>query len=64
MRGLGQVTRILSLTGQVKTLTGKQVEWGPKILNIPKILGVVVVATINGEALVEFSIFVNITTIV
>ena len=36
----------------------------PEILNIPKILGVVVVATTIGELLVESSISINIPTIV
>ena len=46
-----------------RTLTPKRVEGEPEILNIPKILGGVVVATTNGEPLVESSISVNITTI-
>ena len=58
MRGLGQVTRMSSFTSQVKTLMAKKVEGGPKIL------GVFVAATTNGEPLVESSTYVNITTIV
>ena len=36
---------------------------GPKILNIPKFLGGVVVATTIGEQLVESNISVNVPTI-
>ena len=37
--GLGIVTRMSSSIGQVKTLTAKQVEGGPEILNVPKNFG-------------------------
>ena len=48
---------------QFKTLTAKQAG-GPEILDIPKILGGVVVATTIGEPLVESNISVNTPTIV